>query len=415
MIESERIEFEGATGETLAARLDVPAGHVEGYAVMAHCFTCSKDMWAVERISRRLADQRVATLRFDFTGLGHSQGEFANTNFSSNVADLVEAARFLADSDDHETPSLLVGHSLGGAAVLAAAHELDSVEAVATIAAPCNPGHVQEMFDEKVREIERDGEAEVTLAGRKFRIRNQFLEDLDDQRMVDRIGELDRPLMIFHGPLDNTVGIEHAARIFKAAKHPKSFVSLDKADHLLRRREDAEYVANVLSSWVQRYLPGGAADKREPREKPDLGEGDVLVTETDEGRFTNDIFAGRHYLRADEPTDAGGDDTGPDPYGLLSASLGACTSMTLRMYADRKEWDLESVEVRLRHEKIHAEDCEDCDSESGKVDRIERRLTLTGDLDDEQKERLVEIADKCPVHQTLHRQNEVITTLDSSS
>jgi putative redox protein len=411
MIDTERIEFEGSTGQTLAARLDRPAGHLEGYALIAHCFSCSKDMWAVERISKRLADERIATLRFDFTGLGHSEGEFANTNFSSNVGDLVAAANYLEESDAHMAPSLLVGHSLGGAAALFAAHELPHVEAVATIAAPCDPAHVRHVFDDKIQEIEEEGEAEVTLAGRTFRIKEQFLNDLEDQRAVDRIGELDKPLMIFHGPLDNTVGIEHAARIFEAARHPKSFVSLDDANHLLTRRADAEYVANVLAGWARRYLPGGATETTEPRTKPDLDHAEVLVTETDEGRFTNDVFAGRHYLRADEPKEAGGDDTGPDPYGLLSAALGACTSMTLRMYADRKGWELDSVDVRLSHQKIHAKDCDHCDQTEGKVDRIERRLTLEGDLDDEQRQRLAEIADKCPVHRTLHRENDVVTVL----
>lgn len=411
MIETERIEFEGATGETLAARLDRPTGHIDGYAVVAHCFTCSKQMWAVERISKRLADERIATLRFDFTGLGHSNGEFANTNFSSNVGDLIAAVRFLRESAEHQAPSLMVGHSLGGAATLFAAREVE-IDAVATIAAPFDPAHVRDMFDDKVNEIEEEGEAEVTLAGRTFRIKQQFLDDLEDQKAVEQISELDTPLMIFHGPLDNTVGIENASQIFKAAKHPKSFVSLDQADHLLTRRSDAEYVANVLSGWARRYLPGGSTDDREPREKPQLDQGEVLAAETDEGRFTTDIFAGRHYLRADEPRDVGGDDTGPDPYGLLAASLGACTSMTLRMYADRKGWELDHVEVRLSHEKIHAEDCEACDQKQGKVDRLVRRLTLEGNLDEEQRQRLAEIADKCPVHRTLHRQNEVVTTVE---
>ena len=410
-IESERITFEGAQGVELAARLDRPkGGPVRAFALFAHCFTCSKDVFAASRISKSLAEQGVATLRFDFTGLGHSEGEFANTNFTSNVEDLVAAADFLAE--EHQSPSLLVGHSLGGAAVLVAGGLIDDVGAIATIGAPCHPEHVRHLFGGHVEEIEETGEAEVTLAGRKFRIEKQFLEDLSTHSMEQKIGELRTPLMIFHSPIDNTVGVDNAARIFQAAKHPKSFVSLDDADHLLTRKSDARYVGTVLSAWASRYLDAELGVEASDRPEIELEHGEVYVGETGEGKFINDVLAGRHYLRADEPEESGGDDTGPSPYDLVTAGLGACTSMTLRMYADHKGWPVERVQVRLFHEKLHAKDCERTDREEGKIDKIERRVQIEGDLDDEQRQRMVEIADKCPVHNTLTRENVIETTLD---
>ncbi|MFB6262969.1 MAG: alpha/beta fold hydrolase [Bradymonadaceae bacterium] len=394
-IESRRVEFDGATGADLAARLDVPrARSPKAYALFAHCFTCSKDVFAASRISKSLAAEHIATLRFDFTGLGHSDGEFAHTNFSSNVEDLLSAADFLAEEFDE--PSLLVGHSLGGAAALMAGSRIDGLDAVATVAAPFRPAHVEHLFDHQIDEIRETGEAEVTLAGRKFRIREQFLEDLRSHEPEERIAQLELPLMIFHGPLDNTVGVDNAARIFEAAKHPKSFVSLDRADHLLSREEDAEFVGNVVSAWVARYLDDAPG---EPAMESDRTH--VRVAETDEGTFQNQVDVGPHTLWADEPAEHGGDDTGPSPYEYVSAGLGACTSMTLRMYADRKDWPLERVAVELRQEKIHAEDCDSCERDEGKIDRFERVVEMEGDLDEQQRERMLEIADKCPVHNTL--------------
>ncbi len=414
-VESERLTFQGASGAELAARLDRPGrGPTRGYALFAHCFTCSKDVFAASRISRSLAERGMGTLRFDFTGLGHSEGEFASTNFSSNIDDLVAAGEFL--SEQFGAPALLVGHSLGGAAVLGAAGRLQGVEAVATIAAPFRPVHVRNLFDGQIEEIREEGEAEVTLAGRAFRITREFLEDLQSQRLDEAIAELDRPLVLFHAPRDEIVGIDNASRIFEAAKHPKSFVSLDDADHLLSRRQDAEYVATVLSAWGSRYLAGEeqTVAPPEPSQAPevDLAPGQTYVGESGEGKFSNHVFTGGHYLRAGEPAEYGGDDSGPTPYDLLVAGLGACTSMTLRMYADRKDWPLEHVEVRLDHEKIHARDCERCETDRGKIDRIERRIALKGELDEKQRRKLLEIADKCPVHESLTRPNVIETTLD---
>ncbi len=406
-IGSEKLTFAGADGAELAARLDLPAGAPRAYALFAHCFTCTKDIFAAARIATGLAEQGIAVLRFDFTGLGHSQGEFANTNFSSNVADLLHAADYLRET--RAAPKIVIGHSLGGAAVLAAAPDIPEAVAVATIGAPAEPAHVQHLFQEVRPEIEAKGEAEVLLAGRPFRIRKQFLEDIEKQKLAAAVGAMRKALMVFHAPRDATVGIENAGEIFQAAKHPKSFVSLDDADHLLSRKQDAVYVANVLAAWASRYL-----DQPQEAEALRAAPGTVVVQETGEGRFTQRISAGKHALRADEPKDFGGDDTGPTPYDLLLAGLGACTSMTLRMYAARKRWPLERVTVTLQHEKIHAEDCADCETRDGRIDRIVRSLALEGPLDQAQHAKLLEIADKCPVHRTLEGEVLVETELAST-
>ena len=389
------IHFPGAFGTSLAARLDLPATTPVAYALFAHCFTCSKDTLAAARISAALVEHGFGVLRFDFTGLGGSAGDFANTNFSSNVADLVAAAAWLREH--HQAPRVLIGHSLGGAAVLAAAGQIAEAAAVATIGAPFDPGHVQHLLGSAAAEIAATGEAEVTLVGRKFRIRKQFLDDLAANGNGERIGHLRKALLVFHSPRDTTVDIENAARIYAAARHPKSFVSLDTADHLLTGKADAAYVAAVLAAWAGRYVKATAAA---PAPIPATGE--VTVMETLEGRFTQDITAGAYHLRADEPATAGGNDSGFTPYDLLLASLGACTSMTLRMYAEQKKWPLERVTVQLRHNKIHAKDCAECETREGKIDRIEREIRLTGNLDAAQRARLMEIADKCPIHRTLH-------------
>ena len=393
----------------LAARLDLPPkGEPRAYAVFAHCFTCTKDIFAAQRIAGALAERGIAVLRFDFTGLGHSDGEFANTNFSSNVDDLVAAADYLRAT--RKPPELLIGHSLGGAAVLAAAARIPEAVAVATIGAPADPGHIAHLFRNTADEIAAKGEAEVELAGRRFRVKKQFLADIAAQNLEPAIGALHKALLLFHAPRDEIVGIDNAGSIFAAAKHPKSFVSLDDADHLLSRKADAVYVAQVLAAWAGRYLgleSGGAELGAALVAEP----GGVAVRERGGGRFAQEIAAGRHRLTADEPADYGGDDSGPTPYELLLGGLGACTAMTLRIYAERKDWPLERVEVRLTHEKIHARDCADCETREGRIDRIDRRLTLHGPLEAKQRERLLEIADKCPVHRTLTGEIKINTEL----
>jgi putative redox protein len=410
MTQSEKIEFRGAQGDMLAARLETPAGPVRAYALFAHCFTCSKDVFAASRIARGLAEQGIAVLRFDFTGLGASEGDFANTNFSSNVDDLLCAVDYLRT--EHAAPSILIGHSLGGAAVLAAAGRVSEVKAVATIGAPADPAHVGHLFAPARPEIEAAGEAEVAIAGRSFRIKKQFLDDIEGHRLAESVAAMRKALLVFHAPLDQTVGIENAGEIFQAARHPKSFVSLDGADHLLSRHEDAIYVANVLSAWASRYLGELAAT---PGERAAGEPGAVLVRETGQGDFQQEVIVGPHRLLADEPPAVGGTDTGPTPYGYLLAGLGACTAMTLRMYANRKKWPLERVSVTLTHDKVHADDCADCETRDGRIDRIDRALDIEGPLDAEQRARLLEIADRCPVHRTLHSEIWITTALKAQT
>ena len=397
------LSFPGAFGTALSARLDGPAGPPLAYALFAHCFTCSKESKAAALISAALAERGFAVLRFDFTGLGGSEGDFANTNFSSNVDDLVAAADFLRR--EHRAPALLVGHSLGGTAVLAAASRIPEAAALATLGSPYEPGHVLRLLKESVGEIESEGDARVDIAGREFRIKKQFLEDIRGQAIGGTLARLGKPLMVMHSPRDTVVDIDNATRIFTAAKHPKSFVSLDPADHLMSRREDALYAGQLLAAWALRYAapPADALPAPQP--------GKVLVRETREGKFANQVFVGPHVIRADEPAAAGGLDSGLSPYDLLCASLGACTSMTLRMYAELKGIPLERVSVELKHEKIHAADCAECETREGRIDRIDRSIALDGNLDPQQRQRLLEIADKCPVHRTLHSEVLIRTRL----
>jgi putative redox protein len=384
---TETIRFPGAGGAGLAARLDAPAGSPRAYALFAHCFTCSKESKAAAYVSQALASQGIATLRFDFSSL----------EFSSNLADLVAAADWLRRH--RAAPQILVGHSLGGAAVLAVAARIPEARAVATIGAPFDPAHVAHL----VKDARAAGDSlEVSIAGRQFKVAKSFFDDLAGHKTADTIAALRKPLLVFHSPLDTVVDIDNASKIFLAAKHPKSFVSLDRADHLLTRKEDADYAATVLAAWASRYLDAEA-------EAPPVA--GVHVEEAGEGRYAQWVRAGRHRLRADEPAAVGGDDSGPGPYDLLLAALGACTSMTVRMYAEQKNWPLERVRVELKHDKVHAADCADCETREGRIDRIERVLTLEGDLDDAQRARLLEIANRCPVHRTLHSEVWIATTL----
>lgn len=410
--QSERLEFLGSQGAMLAARLDLPSSTPRAYAVFAHCFTCSKDVLAAARISRALTDFGIAVLRFDFTGLGQSGGEFANTDFSSNIDDLALAADFLRA--EYAAPSLLIGHSLGGAAVLAVTHRIPEVRAVATIGAPADPDHLAHLLLEDRAEIEARGEAEVQLAGRTFCIRRQFLDDIAAQPQAERIRDLGAALLVMHSPVDDIVDVDNARRIFDSAHHPKSFVSLDGADHLLIKAADATFAARMLATWASRYALDPAPEPAAPEPTADPAEGLVVVAETGTGTFAQSVSIGRHRLAADEPEPLG-TDTGPSPYDLLLAGLGACTSMTIRMFAERKKWPLEKVTVTLRHSRIHADDCADCDTTTGQVDRIERVIRLEGDLDDDQRRKLREIADKCPVHRTLQSEIVIDTVVEPAT
>lgn len=403
---TERFTFAGHDGHDLAARLDLPQGPTLATALFAHCFTCSKDIHAARRIAARLAGAGIAVLRFDFTGLGHSQGEFENTSFTGNVGDLVKAADALEARG--MAPDLLIGHSLGGAAVLAAAGRIASARAVVTIAAPFDPAHVTRHFADALEQIDAEGVAEVDLGGGPIRIGKDLVDSLRSERLVDAIAHLRRALLILHAPRDAIVGIDNATEIFRAAKHPKSFVTLDDADHLISDPDDAEYAAGVIAAWAVRYL-----DLSPPAPPPGAPEGIVRVTEADPDGFLQDVNAGPdHHLLADEPEAYGGTGRGLSPYGFLAAGLGACTSMTIRMYARRKGWPLTGVSVDVSHDKVHAQDA--ADRQGARVDRFHRVIRLAGDLSPEQCAKLMEIADKCPVHRTLERSSEIVTESGSA-
>jgi len=405
-----KLGFEGAMGASLAARLDLPAGPVLAYALFAHCFTCTKDLTAARKVAQALNEQGVAVLRFDFTGLGGSGGDFASTNFTSNLEDLRRAAQYMRD--EFEAPKLLIGHSLGGAAVLAVASDIPEATAVATIAAPADIEHVTENFADKLAEIRAAGQADVSLSGRPFVIKKQFLDDLAAHNIEKSAASLHKALLVLHGPLDQTVGIDNASRIFTAARHPKSYVSLDHADHLLRDPDDATYAANVIAAWARPYV-GGHKSAGSRVAKPVDGADGVLARETGLGKFQTMLVAGAHRMLADEPEVSGGLNSGPSPYEYLSAALGACTSMTVRMYADFKQIDLDGISVQVFHQKVHASDCADCGEgphqQNAKIDRFERVITLHGDLSDDVRQRLIEIANKCPVHRTLEGKAVIIT------
>ncbi|HUN99869.1 MAG TPA: bifunctional alpha/beta hydrolase/OsmC family protein [Bradyrhizobium sp.] len=401
----ERFQFTGSEGHQLAATLDRPDGAISAYALFAHCFTCGKDVLAAKRIAVALAAKGIAVLRFDFTGLGSSEGDFANSTFSSNVADLVRAADHLRET--YQAPSLLIGHSLGGAAILAAADQIPEAKAVVTIAAPSDPAHVTGLFKDRVEDIRKLGKVEVTLAGRPFQIKREFLDDIAEHGLTTHVANLHKALLIMHAPTDDTVNIDNATRIFVAAKHPKSFVSLADADHLLTNRRDANYVADVIAAWAERYIEPATMDNAtESAEAPRK----VVVRETRAaGKFQNTVSIGMHHLLADEPASAGGEDSGPGPYDFVLAGLGACKSMTMRLYADRKSFPLERATVTLSHGKIYAKDCAECETKEGMLDQIEVAIGLEGPLDADQRKRILEIADKCPVHRTLTSEIRIVT------
>ena len=403
-----KLEFKNNMGESLAGLLETPPENISiaQYAVFAHCFTCGKDIAAASRISRSLAARGIAVLRFDFTGLGNSDGDFANSNFSSNIQDLLAAAEKL--KSDYAAPQLLIGHSLGGAAVLSAAQQIESVKAVATIGSPATAKHVEHLFQAGTDLLEAQGEASIRIGTRQFLIKRQMLDDINHYNSTEQIGKLNAALIVFHSPVDNIVSIDQAAEIYQAARHPKSFISLDKADHLLSKASDASYVGTTLAAWASRYLDiDESSDETDFTSQPALAAGEVLVTELDK-KFTRAMFSDSHRLIADEPEKYGGSNLGPSPYDLLLMGLGACTSMTLRMYASRKKLPLDDIEVKLVHERVHAEDCIDCND---KIERITRSISLKGDLSEEQKASLLVIADKCPVHRTLESHPQIVTEL----
>ncbi|MGB1313069.1 MAG: alpha/beta fold hydrolase [Bizionia paragorgiae] len=399
----QKVTFKNNDGLDLKGRLELPTHQKpHNFVLFAHCFTCNKNLSAVRNISRALTAKGFGVLRFDFTGLGESSGDFENTNFSGNILDLIEASKYL--EENYAAPTLLIGHSLGGAAAIFAADAIDSIKAVATIAAPSNPDHVQHLLKSNLEEINTTGKAVVNLGGRDFTIKKQFLDDIKSKSLPEIAKNLNKALLILHSPQDRIVGIKNAEDLYIAAKHPKSFVSLDGSDHLLMQKEDSIYVGELIASWAKRYIP--------------IPENDILKTTHDvvaslakEEGFTTQLRSGNHNLIADEPLSFGGNDFGPSPYDYVSAGLSACTAMTVQMYAKRKQWDLDNIEVHTSYSKTHAEDCANCEENSAKIDTFKRTIKLTGQLDDKQIKRLLQIADKCPVHKTLHSVAQIITTL----
>lgn len=401
----QKVTFKNKEGQELVGRLELPVDrHPHNYALFAHCFTCNKNLLAVKNIGKALTSNGFGVLRFDFTGLGESGGDFADTNFSGNVDDLVAAADYL--KENYAAPSLIIGHSLGGAAVVFAALQIPSIKAVATVGAPSNPVHVKHLLKSGLDEIEANGKAVVNLSGRDFTIKKQFLDDLETKSLPETVKQLRKPLLIMHSPQDDTVGIKNAEEIYVAAHHPKSFVSLDGADHLLMNKRDSTYVGEVIAGWAKRYVEtsGSAGIKTKHQVAASL--------DADEG-FTTQMKLGKHYMTADEPLEFGGNDFGPSPYELVSAGLSACTAMTIQMYAKRKGWPVENVEVHTSYGKDHAVDCEACEMPDAKIDTFNREIKLTGDLDEKQQQRIMQIADKCPVHKTLHSQTQIISKLIS--
>ncbi len=399
----QKVTFQNKEGQHLVGRLELPADqHPHNYVIFAHCFTCNKNLAAVRNIGKALTSKGFGVLRFDFTGLGESDGDFADTNFSGNVADLLAAADYL--KEEYEAPALLIGHSLGGAAVIFAAAHINSVKAVATIGAPSNPDHVENLFKSDLPEIKATGEAVVNLGGRDFTIKKQFVDDLESKSLPEVAQQLNKALLVMHSPQDLTVGIKNAEEIYKAARHPKSFVSLDGADHLLMNKNDSVYAGEVIAGWAKRYVDI-------PEISPLKSNHQVVASLDAEDGFTTSMKVGSHYLLADEPTSFGGNDFGPSPYEFVSAGLSACTAMTVQMYVRRKKWPLENIEVHTSYSKTHAEDCENCEADSAKIDTFHREIKLMGDLDEKQITRILQIADKCPVHKTLHSKTQVITTL----
>ncbi len=399
----QKVTFQNKEGQTLVGRLELPVNrHPHNYVIFAHCFTCNKNLLAVKNIGKSLISNGFGVLRFDFSGLGESEGDFADTNFSGNVDDLIAAADYL--TENHKAPTLLIGHSLGGAAVIFAAEKIPTIKALATIGAPSDPTHVEHLLKSGLREIEANGKAVVNLGGRNFTIKKQFLDDLKTKSLPETVKKLRKPILIMHSPQDNTVNIKNAEEIYLAAHHPKSFVSLDDADHLLMNKKDSIYVGEVIAGWAKRYV--------------DITEESTLKTKLQvaasldaEDGFTTMMKVGNHYMTADEPLEVGGNDFGPSPYELVSAGLSACTAMTIQMYAKRKGWSIENVEVHTSYGKSHLADCEACELPSAKIDTFQREIKLTGTLDEKQTARILQIADKCPVHKTLHNDTQVITKL----
>ncbi|MBY5959849.1 alpha/beta fold hydrolase [Membranicola marinus] len=403
-MKSKKISFQNQHGEQLSARIEFPPeGQIKSYAIFAHCFTCGKNAYAARHVARQLALHNVAVMRFDFTGIGESEGAFSQTNFTSNVSDIIEAAGYL--SDHYEPASLLIGHSWGGTAALVAAGELDEIKGVCTIGSPYDPSHIDHILSDHLEEINQKGHAQIQLGPNSIRIKRQFLDDIQQHSHMKGLEDLKKPLLIFHSPQDRVVGIQNAAQIYKAAHHPKSFLSLDQSDHMLSEKRFVHYTAAMIANWADHHL--GIQPETSPAVKTPY----QTISRISEPGYTTQIWSGNHHWIADEPLRIGGENLGPTPYDMLSAALGTCTAMTLRMYANRKKWDLKEVEVHVENNKEHADDLPENDKKKAKIDVFRRYIEVKGALDQQQIDRLLEIADKCPVHKTLSTTNKIITEL----
>lgn len=399
------VSFKNSDSKTLKGVIELPFNkNPENFVLFAHCFTCNKNFHAPSNISKSLASKGYGVLRFDFTGLGDSEGEFEDTSFSGNVDDLVAAAKFL--EKEYNAPALIVGHSLGGAAALFASAKIESVKAIVTINAPSNLTHVQKHFESSLNEIENEGSANIKIGGRSFKIKKHFVDDLEKNKDARAMNKIRKPLLIMHSPQDEIVSIDHAEELYKAAWHPKSFISLDGADHMLSNKPDSQYAGTVIAAWASNYI--------KETEVPELETDHEVMANLGPEGYTTQMVAGRHHFIADEPVKAGGSDLGPNPYELVSSGLAACTSMTIQMYARRKKWNVDNVETHVNYSKKHADDCADCENDMAKIDSFDREISLKGDLDDKQIKRLMEIADKCPVHKTLSAKAQIKTKLRNS-
>ena len=402
---SEKISIKNRDGHLLSCQLDLPLDEKpKAYLLFAHCFTCNKNLTAIRNISLAITSQGFALVRFDFTGLGESEGEFSETNFASTVNDLIDVYDYF--TKENKQPQVLIGHSLGGSAVVFAAGQLPDVKAIVTVGAPSDPGHVEHLLKDGISDIEKNGCGIVDIGGRNFTIKKQFLEDIRSHSLPETLKQLKKPILVCHSPQDSVVGIDNARKLFESAYHPKSFVSLDGANHLLSDSKDSRFAGNMIASWIERYL---SIDEANLSNQKSTNQVNVRITKE---KYTTEILSGEHRLLADEPKSVGGKDLGPNPYDLLLSALGACTVMTLRMYADRKGWELDEVEVGLDHKKDYPADCEDCENPKQKIDVLERKIRVEGNLTEEQKSRILEIADLCQIHKTLHSPVDIISSMN---
>lgn len=388
---SQKITFENSRGEKLSARIAFPIDRKpHNFAVFANCFTSNKNFKAIRYITQSLTAEGFGVLSFDFTGLGESEGNFAGTAFSSSVDDLICAANYL--KENYVAPTLIVGHSLGGAAVILAASQVDEIKAVVTSGTPSARQHVRNLLKSGIEEIEENGVAEVDIGGRPFTVKKEFIDDLVNQKLPGVVKQIRKSYLGLHSAQDTIVGIENESELYLAVRHPRSFISPDGADHLLSKEKDACCAGDLIVTWAKRYVEIPEIEELSTQSRV------VAYLDTSE-KFTTHIKADQRSLIADEPENFGANVFGPSPYQLVASGLATCTLMTLHLYAELKKWDLQEVFRHIRHETTHLEDWKDCENPKAQIDKFTRDLELIGDLDVEQKQKLLEVSGKCPVHQ----------------